>query len=181
MKTGGGRMDGRSFAIGLAVVLLAMPARAQKKPASIAAAQSKSRGLVGNPAPDFTLPGADGRTFNLADQRGKIVVLAFWATWCPPCRAEMPMFARLQKELISENAVVAPVANDDPAKARDFLAKKKLDVWSLLDDGHAVSKLYGANALPATFILDRDGVVVKAILGKASEADLRKAIQLARR
>ena len=171
----------RPIPIGLALVLLTLPAaRAQKKPDAIAAAQAKSRSLVGNPAPDFTLPDTAGQTFNLADRRGKIVVLAFWATWCPPCRAEMPMFARLQKELASENVAVIPIANDDPAKARDFLAKKKLGVSSLLDNGHAVSKLYGANALPATLILNPDGIVVKALLGKASEADLRQAIRLAR-
>lgn len=147
---------------------------------TIAAAKAKALGLVGNPAPDFSLPDLQDRSYNLGDQRGKIVVLAFWATWCPPCRSEMPTFAKLQKELAPEGVFVVPVANDDATKAKDFLAKKKLEVLSLVDTGGAVSRQFGANALPKTFVLDRDGVVVKAIVGRASEADLRSAIQAAR-
>jgi len=146
----------------------------------IAAAKAKALGLVGNLAPDFNLPDLQDGSYNLADQRGKIIVLAFWATWCPPCRSEMPTFAKLQKELAKEGVFVVPVANDDPIKAREFLAKKKLEVLSLVDSGGAVCRQFGANALPKTFVLDRDGVVVKAVIGKASEADLRQAIQTAR-
>jgi len=171
----------RTLLIGFSVFLLAVSAsHAGKKGSQVPAANAKSRGLVGQPAPDFSLPDGRGQTFRLSDRRGKVVVLAFWATWCPPCRAEMPGFAKLQKELAPEGVELVPIANDDPAQARDFLAKKKLDVWSLMDEGHRVSGLYGANALPKTFVLDRNGVVVKAIIGKVSEADLRRAIETAR-
>jgi len=170
------------FAIALAVfTLFASASYGQKKGDPIPTANAKALALVGKSAPEFTLPERDERTFNLADDRGKVVVLVFWATWCPPCRAEMPTFAKLQKEMASQGVAIVPIANDDPSKAEEFLTKKKLDVWSLTDVDRRVSTLYGANALPKTFVLDRNGIVLNAILGKASEADLRTAIGAAQK
>ena len=168
------------LAVALSGFTLLVPAFCgQKKGEPVMAANAKAMALVGKPAPGFSLADGNGQTFNLADDRGKVVVLAFWATWCPPCRAEMPTFAKLQKEMASQGVAVVAIANDDPVKAREFLAGKKLDVWSLTDEGRRVSTLYGANALPKTFVVDRNGVVVKALLGKASEAVLRAAIKAA--
>jgi len=147
------------------------------KNSAVEKAKAKSLSLVGQPAPIFTLPDLDNRTFGLVDRRGQVIVLAFWATWCPPCRSEMPLLAKLQKELAPQRIAVIPVAFDDPTKARDFLLKKKLDVWSLMDAGGSVAALYGAHALPKTFLINGDGVVVKALLGKLSEAELRNAVQ----
>jgi peroxiredoxin len=93
----------------------------------------------------------------------------------------MPTFAKLQKEMASQGVAIVPIANDDPSKAEEFLTKKKLDVWSLTDVDRRVSTLYGANALPKTFVLDRNGIVLNAILGNASEAELRTDIGAAQR
>lgn len=169
-----------AIAVGV-FALLASLSYGQKKGDPIPAANAKALALVGKPAPEFTLSARDEQTFSLAGDRGKVVVLAFWATWCPPCRAEMPTFAKLQKEMASQGVAIVPIANDDPSKAEEFLTKKKLDVWSLTDVDRRVSTLYGANALPKTFILDRNGIVVNAILGKASEAELRTAIGAAQK
>jgi peroxiredoxin len=170
-------------ALPLALLLLAAYPAIPAKKAAIEASNAKTRNLLGNPAPDFTLPDFDGQPFSLAEHRNQVVVLAFWATWCPPCRAEMPMFARLQNELAPQGVVITPIAFDDPAAAKDFLAKKKLNVRSLSDgapkDGGRVSALFGAHVLPKTVVIDRNGIVVKAILGKASESELRAAIQAA--
>ena len=163
----------------LAFTLLVPDCYGQKKGEPVLAANAKAMALVGKPAPEFSVADGNGQSFNLADDRGKVVVLAFWATWCPPCRAEMPTFAKLQKEMASQGVAVVAIANDDPAKALEFLAGKKLDVWSLTDEGRRVSTLYGANALPKTFVVDRNGIVVKAILGKVSEAELRAVIKAA--
>jgi len=162
-------------------LLLAAPPAFTDKKGAVDAANAKSLSLVGKVAPAFSLPDFKQKTFNLTDQRGKVVVLAFWGTWCPPCRSEMPVLAKLQKETASEGVVIIPVAFDDPAKALDFLTKKKIDIWSLIDEGGAVASLYGARALPKTFIIDSDGVLVKAVIGKVSEAELRSVIQVARR
>jgi len=129
----------------------------------------------------FSLPDLNQKTFNLVDRRGQVVVLAFWATWCAPCRSEMPTLAKLQTKLAPEGVVIIPVAFDNPTKARGFLAKKNLDVWSLMDEGGSVAALYGAPALPKTFLIDGDGLVVRALMGKPSEAELRNAVQVARR
>jgi peroxiredoxin len=160
-------------------MLFASSSYAQKKSDPVSSTNAKALALVGKPAPDFTLPDPKHSEFRLADNRGKVVVLAFWATWCPPCRAEMPMFAKLQMEMAGQGVSFVLIANDDPAKASAFLAKSKLDVWSLTDSNRAVSTLYGANALPKTFVLDRTGTVAKVILGKASEQELRAAIKSA--
>jgi peroxiredoxin len=165
--------------VGFAVLLLSvLPAVGQKK-ADIEAGTRKALDLVGKPAPNFTLG-----EFQLSDKRGQVVVLAFWATWCPPCRAEMPGFAKLQKEL-SPGVAVIPVAFDHEAAAREFLVKKHLEMSSLFDDqGESQGKvagLYGAHAIPKTFVIDKNGVVVKAFTSKTSEAELRRAIEAAGR
>lgn len=153
--------------------------------AAIKAANAKARSLVGKSAPDFTLPDFSQRTFTLADRRGHVVVLAFWVTWRPPCRAEMPTLARFQKEFALQDVDITPVAFDDSEKAREFPIKKKLEIRSLIDEGGReggrVATLYGAHVLPKTIVVDRNGIVVKALIGKASESDLRNAIQEARR
>jgi peroxiredoxin len=90
----------------------------------------------------------------------------------------MPMLAKLQKEMPSDVAIV-PIAFDNSDKAKDYLQKKSIDVWSLLDEGGTVASLYGAHALPKTILIDRDGIVVRVFLGKLSETELRAAIQAA--
>ena len=165
------------FAVFLLAALPAVGQTTGQKKETIQAAKGKALGLVGKAAPDFTLG-----DFHLADKRGQVVVLAFWATWCPPCKAEMPGLSKLQKELAPGVAVI-PVAFDHESVARDFLAKQHLDVFSLFDDqGETQGKvagLYGAHAIPKTFVIDKDGIVAKAFTSKKSEADLRKAVQAA--
>ena len=171
-----------SLAVALAVLaLFASGSYAQTKGDPVSTANAKALALVGKPAPEFSLPEPNQQTFNLADDRGKVGVLAFWATWCPPCRAEMPTLAKLQKEMASQGVAIVPIANDDSSKAEEFLTRKKLGVWSLTDIDRRVSTLYGANALPKTIILDRNGIVIDAILGKASEAEIRAAIRAAQK
>lgn len=156
----------------LAALSAAFPAN--KK--AIEASKSKATSLVGNPAPEFALPDLKQQIFHLADRRGQVIVLAFWATSCPPCRAEMPTFANLQKELSAKGLAVIPVAVDEPAKASSFLKKKSLDVWSLVDSSHNVALSCGASAIPKTFLIDRGGKVAKVFNGKCQEEELRSAI-----
>src|SRR5579883_1276002 len=137
----------------------------------IEASTAKANGLVGNPAPDFTLPDLKQQTFHLTDRHGQVIVLPFWATWCPPCRAEMPTFAKLQKELSAEGVAVVPVAVDEPGKASEFLTKKNLEVSSLVDRSHKVAAAYGALVIPKTFLIDGEGKVAKVFIGKCSEKE----------
>jgi peroxiredoxin len=143
---------------------------------AVEASNSKARSMVGNPAPDFALPDLKQQVFHLADRRGHLIVVAFWATWCLPCRAEMPMFANLQKELSAESVTVIPVAVDEPAKVSKFLKQKNLEVWSLVDRSHNVAISYGASAIPKTYLIGRDGKVAKVFTTKCSAEELRDAI-----
>ncbi len=122
---------------------------------------------IGQPAPEFTLVDLHGRTWRLADLRGKVVFLNFWATWCPPCREEMPAMVRLRSMLADRPFVMVTVlVNDQPEKARRFLAKVGgEDLPVLLDPEGAVGNAYGITGVPETYIIDRQGVLRKKYIG----------------
>jgi len=135
-----------------------------------------STALIGKPAPDFTLPDLTGRPFHLSDHRGHVMVLAFWGTWCGPCRAEMPMLAALQREFAASGVEVLPVAFDDPAKVQVFLQKKKLSFHSLVDRSGTVAGVYGAHAIPKAFLIGAGGVIQTVVFGRQRETDFRRLI-----
>jgi cytochrome c biogenesis protein CcmG/thiol:disulfide interchange protein DsbE len=141
---------------------------------------AKSLNLVGKPAPEFTLPDLHEGSFDLAATNGHIVLLSFWASWCPPCRREMPTLARLQKELATETVEVVLVAMDSPAKAQRFLTKAHLEARSVVDEDGTLGKVYGVRTIPRAFVIDRDGMVRRVLFGGSSEKDLRRAIEAAR-
>jgi peroxiredoxin len=165
------------FIVWCVLFFAALPVAFPADKKAIEASNAKATSLVGNPAPEFTLPDLTQQIFHLGDRHGQVIVLAFWATWCPPCRAEMPTFTKLQKELSAEGVSVVPIAIDEPAKASDFLKKKNLEAWSLVDRSHKVAASYGALVIPKTFLIDREGRVAKVFTGKCSERELRGAIQ----
>ena len=137
-------------------------------------------GRIGATAPDFEWTGPDGQTLRLSTYRGKVVVVNFWATWCLPCRQEMPA---LQRVAASEpNVVVLEVdlmeAGD---KARSFLDSLGLDrLQPVLDTDGATTRRYGVLTLPSTFFIDKDGVIRHLELREMSEALIRTGIQKAR-
>ncbi len=115
--------------------------------------------LVGNPAPEFTVTDAD-RTVSLKDLRGKVVVLNFWATWCPPCDDEMPSQVQMQKQLKDQGISVLAVSVDDDARQyHTFLEKYKVDLLTVRDPRQKSNELYGTFKFPETYIIDRQGVL----------------------
>lgn len=119
-------------------------------------------------APDFTLPGADGRKVSLKDFRGKVVFLNFWATWCESCREEMPSMERLYGEFKGKGLeVVAVNVKEKRQDALAFARQLKLTYPVLLDTEGEVGLLYGAFGLPATYVIDRKGVVLARMWGPA--------------
>ena len=119
-------------------------------------------------APDFTLPGADGRKVSIRDFRGKVVFLNFWATWCESCRDEMPSMERLYREFKGKGLeIVAVNVKDKPGDALAFARDLKLSYPVLLDAEGEVGLLYGAFGLPATYLIDRKGVVLARMWGPA--------------
>ncbi len=113
-------------------------------------------------APDFTLKalinGEKQENLNLREQRGKVVLVNFWATWCGPCRAEMPLLNDLYLKYKNLGFTIFGInVEDDPSKAKEFLEKTPLDFPILFDTENQVSEAYELEAMPSTFIIDKDG------------------------
>jgi cytochrome c biogenesis protein CcmG/thiol:disulfide interchange protein DsbE len=139
--------------------------------------------LVGNvqglPAPDFQLPSLDGSKIKLSDFRGKAVLLNFWATWCPPCKVEMPWFADLQKQYGKDGLVVLGVAMDDskPDSIAQFASEMGVN-YPILLGTDKVSDDYGSvDSLPTSFYIARDGTIVDKMVGLFDKKDIEDAVR----
>jgi peroxiredoxin len=121
----------------------------------------------GDLAPEFRLQKMDGSFVSLSDLRGKVVMVHFWATWCPPCVEEIPTLDRLHHSLIGKEFEMLAVSVDEGgARAvTPFIQKNGLDVPVLFDPGHDVAGLYGTHKFPETYIIDRQGVVRYKAIG----------------
>jgi peroxiredoxin len=112
------------------------------------------------PAPDFSLHAMSGPNMRLKDQRGRVVMVNFWATWCAPCRQEMPQLNRLYEKYRSSGFVLLGVnVDEDSSKAAEVAAKLGITFPVLLDADKSVSKLYDLSTMPSTVLIDRDGKV----------------------
>jgi peroxiredoxin len=121
----------------------------------------------GGPAPALWLNDLDGRTHRLTDYRGKVVLINFWATWCAPCRDEMPSIQSLQRKLAGRPFVVLAVNLDEPeSRIRKFLSQMKLDFAILLDPGKVAARAWNARILPASFVIGADGRVRYTVVGE---------------
>jgi peroxiredoxin len=133
-------------------------------------AENKGYALrTGAAAPSFRLPSLAGGEVDLLSQRGKIVVVNFWATWCPPCVAEMPSLERLHRALSPEGISVITVSTDeDEAELRRFVAERGLTLPVLKDPGgRVVAREYRTTGYPETFVLDREGRLLQHVVGPA--------------
>ena len=120
--------------------------------------------LVGDVAPAFTVKDED-RTVSLSDFRGRVVVLNFWATWCPPCIEEMPSLVALQ-ERMGDRIVVLAVSTDTDKQAYDrFLRQHRVKLLTVRDAAQKSNTLYGTRGLPETFVIDQFGVVRRKFVG----------------
>jgi peroxiredoxin len=137
-------------------------------------------GRIGATAPDFEWRGADGQTVRLSTYRGKVVVVNFWATWCAPCREEMPA---LQRVAATERDVVVLEVDlmESGDKARSFLDSLGLDrLQPVLDTDGATTRRFGVLTLPSTFFIDRDGVIRHLELTALKEEQIRAGVRKAR-
>ena len=132
-------------------------------------------------APDFTLESLDGKSMRLSDLRGKAVLLNFWATWCGPCKIEMPWFVEFQNQYGAQGLQIVGVAMDDSGK--DDIAKFAKDMgvnYPVLMGKEAVSDAYGGvPALPESFFIGRDGKIVDRIIGLRGRSDIEDSIKKA--
>jgi thiol-disulfide isomerase/thioredoxin len=119
---------------------------------------SLAAATVSGPAPDFTLRSTDDSNLRLSEQRGQVILINFWASWCGPCRQEMPLLEEMQQKYEKLGFTVLGVNVDkDPAKADRILKDIPVSFPVLYDNEGVVSKLFDVNAMPTTVIIDRDG------------------------
>ena len=146
---------------------------------------------VGTPAPDFTVRDLDGTTVSLSDLEGEVVLLNVWATWCPPCREEMPSMERLHRELEPEGLRVVAVSIDAEQGRRDASGRAggnirefaeemglTFDIWH--DPSGRIQQTYRTTGVPESFVIDRSGYIVKKDIGGV-EWDTDARIELIRR
>jgi len=174
----------RNSAIG-AVVVVVVAAMLFSAPyltrrAAVGRGNAKPGQTKGQPAAEFALQSLEGRQVRLADFRGKAVLLNFWATWCQPCKIEMPWFEELQKQYGPQGLQVVGIAMDDVGK--DEIAKfaKEMGVnYPILLGTESVGDAYGGvQFLPSTFFIDRDGKIVDHIFGLKSRSEIEDDIKL---
>jgi len=121
---------------------------------------------IGTPAPDFTVKDSD-RSVTLTEFRGKIVVLNFWATWCPPCVDEMPSLEQLQQKMKNKGVVVLGVSVDEDSSAyHQFLKEHNIDFLTVRDPSQKSNDLYGTFKFPETYIIDRNGILRRKFIGE---------------
>jgi peroxiredoxin len=123
--------------------------------------------VEGKPAPDFTLKDLSGRDVTLSSLKGKVVLVNFWATWCPPCREEIPSMVRLNRLMQDKPFQMLAISIDEGGKSavESFFLKAGVTLPALLDTDGKVSKRYGTTGVPETFVVDTNGVILKKVIG----------------
>jgi cytochrome c biogenesis protein CcmG, thiol:disulfide interchange protein DsbE len=121
-------------------------------------------GMIGGAAPDFTVQDSD-RRISLHDFRGKVVVLNFWATWCPPCIEEMPSLVAMQRQLGNRVTVLAVSTDENANDYQRFLESRNIQLLTVRDSAQKSNALYGTFKFPETYVIDGHGVVRRKFVG----------------
>jgi len=137
--------------------------------------------IVGKTAPDFSLAQLNGGRMNLADYKGKLVVLNFWASWCPPCRAEIPAFVQVQEKYKDKGVSFLGVAIEDKENVAKFIQEVPINYPTSygVEEAYEVSAQYGNpdGALPYTLVLSPDQIILESYNGQLSEKILEEVIK----
>lgn len=130
-------------------------------------------------APDFSLPDLKGKKVKLSDFRGKVVILDFFATWCPPCRAEIPHFVALYKQHKDRGLVIIGVSLDQGGVrvVESFVKKYGINYTILMEDQKVVKNYGGIRGIPTTFVIDKQGGIYKKYVGYRDKSVFEKDIQ----
>jgi peroxiredoxin/outer membrane lipoprotein-sorting protein len=133
--------------------------------------------LLNKPAPDFELKTLDGEKVRLSELKSKPVLLSFWASWCPPCRRELPELAKIYDEYEGKGLVLLGVNDEGRGTARSFAEKARLPFPTLDDSSRKAHRLYRVSSIPTVFLIDRDGKIVRFFRGAKDEAAFRAALK----
>jgi cytochrome c biogenesis protein CcmG/thiol:disulfide interchange protein DsbE len=168
----------------LTVVIVAVAAMLAFAPYMARRARSNSGNqsseIKGKLAPEFSLESLEGQTVHLADFRGKAVLLNFWATWCQPCKIEMPWLEQMQQQYGPEGLQIVGIAMDDASKEDIAKFTKEMGVnYPILLGKESVGDAYGGvQFLPSTFFIDRNGKIVDRVFGLKSRSEIEDDIKL---
>jgi thiol-disulfide isomerase/thioredoxin len=132
--------------------------------------------LTGTHATDFGLKDLEGNEVTLSSLRGKVVLLNFWATWCPPCRKELPTIEALHKEFSGKGLVILGVNDEEKGTVRGFVKQNGYTFPTLLDTKSQAQKAYRAYSIPTLVLIDRQGLIVNHLVGGRGEPELRAAL-----
>jgi peroxiredoxin len=144
-----------------------------------ASAAPTSQRLIGRRAPEFIRKDLRGETIDLARYRGKVVLLNFWATWCAPCRAELPRFDQWQAEFKAEGfQLIAVAMDDDPALVRNVVGKLHLALPVVMGDAKLGDLYGGVFGFPVSYLIDRDGIVRYRFEGETQSDQFEQRIQV---
>ena len=132
-------------------------------------------------APDFTLKDLEGKDVKLSDLRGKAVLLNFWATWCPPCREEIPALIELHKQYESKGLVVLGVSLDEDGAdgVKAFAQKNNMNYPIVMGTGSVTDDFGGVRAIPTSFVINREGAIIEKIVGGRSFKQFEEAVKAA--
>jgi peroxiredoxin len=147
-------------------------------PAGTAAAPDLKPSAKRNAAPDFVLTDADGRKVKLSDYKGKVVLLNFWATWCGPCKLEIPWFVEFEKAYKDKGFAVLGVSMDDEGWeiVKPYIQDKQVNYRVMVATEEVAQKYGGVEALPTTFMIDREGKIASTHIGLVAKKDYENEI-----
>lgn len=128
-------------------------------------------------APDFTLKDLNGKEVSLKDFKGKNVYLNFWATWCPPCKAEMPEIEKLYQETKDSDLVILAIdIGEDKKTVSDFISENKYSFNVLLDEKNEIANIYGVSSIPLSLFIDKEGYVVNQQVGSMNIEQMKEYV-----
>lgn len=127
---------------------------------------------------DFTLPDIQGKKYSLSSFKGNVILLNFWATWCPPCRYEIPILEKIQKEYKDKKFKIIAVSLDSDTKTLEsFLKSNKVSFIILSDKNGKVGYAYSVLAIPTSFLIDRDFIIRRIYIGVLPEREFKKDLE----
>lgn len=136
--------------------------------------KGKKQAMKGDEAPDFTLSDLNGSDVRLSDLRGKVVLIEFWATWCPPCRESIPAMNEIYKRYNEKGLVILGISVDKGQNVAEDLrafVREYSILYPVLIDSKNINNLYGVYSIPTTFLIDKDGKVILKNIGFSPELE----------